>query len=75
MISLLVAIFGKDRIPDGLRYALLAFGISMLSYRLYRLRKAHQELAKAQIIQQVIQQKIKNGETLEMTETTAKVSV
>lgn len=62
MISLLAAIFGKDRIPDGLRYALLVFGISMLSYRIYRLRKAHKELAEAQIIQQVIEQKIQNGE-------------
>lgn len=64
MISLLIAIFGKDRIPNGLRYALLTFGISMLAYRLYRFKKAQQEILEAQAIQQVIEQRIQNGEKL-----------
>lgn len=64
MVSLLIAIFGKGRIPPGIRYSFLVFGLSMLIYRLHRFRKAQQELAKAEIIQQVIEQKVAAGETL-----------
>ncbi len=67
MISLLIAIFGKDRIPPGIRYVFLAFGLSMLIYRLHRFRKAQQELAKAELIHQVIEQKLEAGETLPQT--------
>ena len=67
MISLLIAIVGKDRIPPGIRYVFLAFGLSMVTYRLFRFRKAQQELAKADIIQQVIEQKVAAGEVLPNT--------
>ena len=39
MISLLIAIFGKDRIPDGLRVGILLFGLTILSIRIYKVVK------------------------------------
>ena len=37
MISLLVAIFGKNHIPSYVRYGLLVIGIAALVYRLRKL--------------------------------------
>jgi hypothetical protein len=67
MISLLIAIFGKDRIPNSLRYALLTFGISMLAYKLYLFRKVQREIKEAQAIQQVIEQRVAKGEAPPIT--------
>ena len=58
MISLLIAIFGKDRIPNGIRYVFLIIGLSALVYRLYKLKRAHQQLKEAEAIQMVMQQKM-----------------
>ena len=58
MISLLIAIFGKDRIPNGIRYVFLIIGLSALVYRLYKLKRAHQQLKEAEAIQRVMQQKM-----------------
>jgi hypothetical protein len=39
MITLLTAILGKDVIPDNVRKALLVAGVSLLSYRLFKVYK------------------------------------
>jgi len=43
MISLLVAIFGKNRIPNSVRYGLLLIGIIGLIYRLRKLYVTHKK--------------------------------
>lgn len=55
MLSLLVAIFGKGRIPNSARLALFTVGIGILLYRLNRLRIAHKSYQEAMVISQEIQ--------------------
>ena len=57
MLSLLLAYFGKGKIPDGVRLALFIFGLSIFLYRLYRLRQANQNLQEAGLIQEEIERR------------------
>tara|TARA_B100000575_G_C22806920_1_gene475678 strand:- start:46 stop:342 length:297 start_codon:yes stop_codon:yes gene_type:complete len=57
MLSLLLAYFGKGKIPDGIRLALFLFGLSIFLYRLHRLRQANQNLREAGLIQEEIERR------------------
>ena len=62
VISLLLAYFGKDKIPDSVRYVLMAFGLSLLFFRLNKIRKSRLKAQKAyqeaMVIKTVMDQKI-----------------
>jgi len=57
MLSLLVAYFGKGRIPNSIRYSLMTIGLTLLAYRLYKIYKANKAYNEAMAIQHVIDQK------------------
>ena len=62
VISLLLAYFGKGKIPDSVRYVLFAIGISLFLYRINKIRKsrlkAQQAYQEAMVIKAVMDKKM-----------------
>jgi hypothetical protein len=57
VISLLLAYFGKGKIPDSVRYLLMLMGLSLLVYRLKKIHRGQKAYEEASMLKYAIEKR------------------